>query len=52
MIRYDEQLFPDDRKAFIRNWITQDETVSIAFLDKEEIENVSTKIRGKKLIMK
>ena len=52
MIQYEEQLFPDDRRDFIRNWITQDETVSIAFLDKEEIDNVSSKIRGKQLITK
>ena len=51
MIQYDEQLFPDDRKDFIRNWIMQEETVSIAFLDKDEMQNSSTKIRGKQLII-
>ena len=47
VIKYDEELFPDDRKAFIRNWITQEETITMAFLDQEVAANDTTKIKGK-----
>ena len=47
MIQYDEELFPDDRKAFIKNWATQDETITMAFLDQDPAANNTTKIKGK-----
>ena len=47
VIQYDEELFPDDRKSFIRNWITQDETITMTFLDQNATENNTTKIKGK-----
>ena len=47
LIQYDEELFPDDRKQFIRNWITQDETITMTFLDQNATENNTTKIKGK-----
>ena len=47
LIQYDEELFPDDRKSFIRNWITQDETITMTFLDQNATENNTTKIKGK-----
>ena len=47
VIKYDEELFPDDRKAFIRNWITQEETITMAFLDQDAAANDTTKIKGK-----
>ena len=47
VIQYDEKLFPDDRKAFIRNWITQDETITMAFLDQDAAANDPTKIKGR-----
>ena len=46
VIKYDEELFPDDRKSFIRNWITQDETITMTFLDQNATENNTTKIKG------
>ena len=47
MIQYDEELFPDDRKALIENWATQDETITMAFLDQDPAANNTTKIKGK-----
>ena len=47
VIQYDEKLFPDDRKTFITNWITQEETITMAFLDQDAAANDTTKIKGK-----
>ena len=42
VVSYDEDFFPDDRKAFIRNWILEEETVSIVMVDNE----YSSKVLG------
>ena len=43
VVLYDEDFFPDDRKAFIRNWILEEETVAVVMLDNEH----SSKVLGK-----
>ena len=43
IVLYDEDFFPDDRKAFIRNWILEEETVAVVMLDNE----YSSKVLGK-----
>ena len=43
VVLYDEDFFPDDRKAFIRNWILEEETVAVVMLDNE----YSSKVLGK-----
>ena len=47
VIHYDTQFFPDDRKDFIKNWITQDETIGMAFLNNVASDNTHTEIKGK-----
>ena len=42
IVLYDEDFFPDDRKAFIRNWILEEETVAVVMLDNE----YSSKVLG------
>ena len=42
VVLYDEDFFPDDRKAFIRNWILEEETVAVVMLDNE----YSSKVLG------
>ena len=47
VIHYDTQFFPDDRKDFIKNWITQDETIGVAFINNVASDNNPTEIKGK-----
>ena len=42
VVLYDEDFFPDDRKAFIRNWILEEETVAVVLVDNE----YSSKVLG------
>ena len=42
VVLYDEDFFPDDRKAFIRNWILEEETVAVVIVDNE----YSSKVLG------
>ena len=42
VVLYDEDFFPDDRKAFIRNWILEEETVALVIVDNE----YSSKVLG------
>ena len=43
VVLYDEDFFPDDRKAFIKNWILEEKTVAVVMLDNE----YSSKVLGK-----
>ena len=43
IVLYDEDFFPDDRNAFIRNWILEEETVAVVIFDNE----YSSKVMGK-----
>ena len=40
VVLYDEDFFPDDRKAFIRNWILEEETVAVVIVDNEHSSKV------------
>ena len=42
VVLYDEDFFPDDRKAFIKNWILEEKTVAVVMLDNE----YSSKVLG------
>ena len=42
IVLYDEDFFPDDRKAFIKNWILEEKTVAVVMLDNE----YSSKVLG------
>ena len=43
VVLYDEDFFPDDRKAFIKNWILEEKAVAVVMLDNE----YSSKVLGK-----
>ena len=42
VVLYDEDFFPDDRKAFIKNWILEEKAVAVVMLDNE----YSSKVLG------
>ena len=46
VIEYDESFFPDDRKTFIKNWIQQDKTIGIVFLDSETQDLNKSHVQG------
>ena len=49
--QYDDQFFPDDRKAFIKNWITQEEMIGIVFINNFSIDSAEMEIKGKMIIL-
>ena len=49
--QYDDQFFPDDRRAFIKNWITQEEMIGIVFINNFSIDSDEMEIKGKMIIL-
>ena len=49
--QYDDQFFPDDRKTFIKNWITQEEMIGIVFINNFSIDSAEMEIKGKMIIL-
>ena len=49
--QYDDQFFPDDRKAFIKNWITQEEMIGIVFINNGSTDNAEMEIKGKMIML-
>ena len=49
--QYDDQFFPDDRRAFIKNWITQEEMIGIVFINNFSIDSAEMEIKGKMIIL-
>ena len=49
--QYDDQFFPDDRKAFIKNWITQEEMIGIVFINNGSTDSAEMEIKGKMIML-
>lgn len=51
VVLYDKDFFPDDRKAFIRNWILEEETVAVVIVDNEYSSNVLVKFQPERMVV-
>ena len=48
--QYDDKFFPDDRKAFIKNWITQEEMIGIVLINNGSTDSAEMEVKGKMIM--